>query len=187
MKETFKRQNGITLIALVITIIVLLILAGVSIAMLTGENGILNQAQEAKEQTEFKSAEEKVKLAIMGARATDGKITTATSIRPYQTYWYKDNNFMQTAFKTATNGTKYYDLIIPKGSNTTYWLASRCVYTYSSGCSFIMRDVSSGSVCVGNMCSSSDDTSNTSLALFPAVSLSSELISGNKTNGFTVQ
>ena len=48
MKETFKRQNGITLIALVITIIVLLILAGVSIAMLTGENGILNQAQEAK-------------------------------------------------------------------------------------------------------------------------------------------
>ncbi len=77
MQETFKRQNAITLIALVITIIVLLILAGVSIAMLTGENGILNQAQEAKEQTEFKSAEEKVKLAIMGARADDGQMTVA--------------------------------------------------------------------------------------------------------------
>ena len=38
--------------ALVITIIVLLILAGVSIAMLTGENGILTQAQNAKEETE---------------------------------------------------------------------------------------------------------------------------------------
>ena len=47
-----KRQKGITLIALVITIIVLLILAGVSISMLTGENGILTQAQNAKKQTE---------------------------------------------------------------------------------------------------------------------------------------
>ena len=49
-----KRNNtsGITLIALVITIIVLLILAGVSIAMLTGENGILTQAQKAKTETE---------------------------------------------------------------------------------------------------------------------------------------
>ncbi len=75
IKNIAKNTKGITLIALVITIIVLLILAGVSIAMLTGENGILNQAQEAKTQTEFKSAEEKVKLAIMGARADDGQMT----------------------------------------------------------------------------------------------------------------
>ena len=47
-----RKEKGITLIALVITIIVLLILAGVSIAMLTGENGILTQAQRAKEETE---------------------------------------------------------------------------------------------------------------------------------------
>ena len=71
-KET---QNGITLIALVITIIVLLILAGVSIAMLTGQNGILTQAQNAKTTNDSKSAEEKVKLAIMGARADDGTLT----------------------------------------------------------------------------------------------------------------
>ena len=72
-----KKVDGITLIALVITIIVLLILAGVSIAMLTGKNGILTQAQNAKTTTENKSAEEKVKLAIMGARADDGQITVA--------------------------------------------------------------------------------------------------------------
>ena len=72
-----KNQKGITLIALVITIIVLLILAGVTIAMLTGENGILNQAQEAKEQTEINSAEEKLKLAIMGASANYVQITDA--------------------------------------------------------------------------------------------------------------
>ena len=52
-KEKHKSKNkGITLIALVITIIVLLILAGVSIAMLTGQNGILTQAQNAKNRTE---------------------------------------------------------------------------------------------------------------------------------------
>ncbi len=73
--QMIKGKRGITLIALVITIIVLLILAGVSIAILTGQNGILNQAQKAKEQTEYKSAEEKVKLAIMGAKSDDGQLT----------------------------------------------------------------------------------------------------------------
>ena len=48
----YRKNKGITLIALVITIIVLLILAGVSIAMLTGQNGILSQAQKAKTETE---------------------------------------------------------------------------------------------------------------------------------------
>ena len=47
-----KNIKGITLITLVVTIIVLLILAGVSISMLTGQNGILTQAQKAKEETE---------------------------------------------------------------------------------------------------------------------------------------
>lgn len=60
-------KNGITLIALVITIIVLLILAGVSIAMLTGDNGILTQAQNAKEQTGKTSELEGVQLAVMSA------------------------------------------------------------------------------------------------------------------------
>ena len=59
-----KNQKGITLIALVITIIVLLILAGVSIAMLTGQNGILTQAQNANDATLKGEAEEAVKLAI---------------------------------------------------------------------------------------------------------------------------
>ena len=58
MKENLKKTKGITLIALVITIIVLLILAGVSIAMLTGENGILSQAQKAKNKTEEAQANE---------------------------------------------------------------------------------------------------------------------------------
>ena len=59
-----RNQRGITLIALVITIIVLLILAGVSIAMLTGENGILTRASDATQKTEEAEAEEALKLAL---------------------------------------------------------------------------------------------------------------------------
>ncbi len=55
-----KNENAITLIALVVTIVVLLILAGVSISMLTGENGIITQAQEAKLETRGGEVEEKV-------------------------------------------------------------------------------------------------------------------------------
>ena len=57
-----NNTNGITLIALVITIIVLLILAGVTIATLTGNNGILTKASEAKEKTEEAKEEELRKL-----------------------------------------------------------------------------------------------------------------------------
>ena len=66
-KEKLKENRGITLIALVITIIVLLILAGVSIAMLTGENGIITKAREAKEKTEKATWEERIDLAIIEA------------------------------------------------------------------------------------------------------------------------
>ena len=43
-----KGQKGITLVALVVTIIVLIILAGISISLLLGENGLLDRAKEAK-------------------------------------------------------------------------------------------------------------------------------------------
>ena len=60
-----KRNKGITLIALVITIIVLLILAGVAIAMLSGENGILKKAAQAKTETEQAQKEEETTLTDM--------------------------------------------------------------------------------------------------------------------------
>ena len=70
----YKKNFGITLIALVVTIIVLLILAGISISMLTGQNGILNRATEAKEKTEEAQKEEQIKLAVMSSIGTDGLI-----------------------------------------------------------------------------------------------------------------
>ena len=69
------KNKGITLIALVVTIIVLLIFAGISIQMLTGENGIVQNGQEAKEKTDKSDLEEQVKLAVMGAKTSGlGKI-----------------------------------------------------------------------------------------------------------------
>ena len=59
-----RNQKGITLIALVITIIVLLILAGVSIAMLTGQNGILTRATEADDATEKAEIVERVNMEL---------------------------------------------------------------------------------------------------------------------------
>jgi len=66
-------NKGITLIALVITIIVLLILAGVAIATLTGDNGILTKAASSKEKTDKASAEEAVKLEYLGSIDNTGK------------------------------------------------------------------------------------------------------------------
>ncbi len=61
--EFCMKQKGITLIALVITIIILLILASVTIATLTGENGIITKAMEAKQKTEEAQIDEQLKLA----------------------------------------------------------------------------------------------------------------------------
>ena len=64
-----KKQRGITLIALVITIIVLLILAGVTIATLTGDNGILTKATEAKGETISSTEQEQISTAQMSTVA----------------------------------------------------------------------------------------------------------------------
>ena len=119
MKKT--KQNGITLIALVITIIVLLILAGVSIATLTGENGILTRANEAKTETEEAKEDELRKLTALEA-ATNINETT-----------HKDNSTGEE--KTVTipagfavsqvEGEKEIDeglVIIDKNGNEYVWI-----------------------------------------------------------------
>ncbi len=85
MKRT--KQNGITLIALVITIIVLLILAGVSIATLTGDNGILTRAQDAKNRTEEAAEQEESDLArledLINQSTNGGYIESKGVNQPY--------------------------------------------------------------------------------------------------------
>ena len=66
--KILQREKGITLIALVVTIVVLLILAGVSISMLSGDDGIINQAQKASKKTSEAENIEKIRLAISEAQ-----------------------------------------------------------------------------------------------------------------------
>lgn len=66
-----NKNKGITLIALIVTIIILLILAGVSIAFLTGENGILNKAKTAKEESNAGDIEEQNRLGIYNDMVDD--------------------------------------------------------------------------------------------------------------------
>ena len=63
-----RKNNGITLIALVVSIIVLLILAGISISMLSGENGILNRATEAKRTYQISSEKEAISLIVASSQ-----------------------------------------------------------------------------------------------------------------------
>ena len=65
-----KNNKGITLIALIVTIIVLIILAGVAIAMLSGDNGVLKNAEAARYDTSISTFDERVKLAQMTVKTT---------------------------------------------------------------------------------------------------------------------
>ena len=75
-KELLKNDKGITLIALVITIIILLILAGVAIATLTGENGLFVRAKQAKQTQTESEMKEKLNLSIQELQVE--KLTEAT-------------------------------------------------------------------------------------------------------------
>ena len=68
MRKT-KKQAGITLIALIVTIVILLILAGITIGILTGENGLIKQSQNAKIQTEIAEEKEVLNTATVKAMA----------------------------------------------------------------------------------------------------------------------
>ncbi|MCI8637447.1 MAG: BspA family leucine-rich repeat surface protein, partial [Clostridia bacterium] len=83
-----KNIKGITLIALVITIIVLLILAGISINVLTGQNGILNKANKAKE--EMKKAEYLEELRVIGLGLQPDRTTKNWDNQTYMNQYKKE-------------------------------------------------------------------------------------------------
>ena len=99
-----KNEKGITLIALVITIIVLLILAGISIAMISGEDGILGRAKSAS--VESKLAEDK-EAAIMDLNAAYTAYMEEKFVNNNTTY---DNfvNFVKNENGTYLNDSKHY-------------------------------------------------------------------------------
>ena len=91
-----KNQKGITLIALVITIIVLLILAGISIAMLAGDNGVLTKASDSKI------------VNALGAAKDEINLKAAEALSDYYDSIYLTNN------STAYNDSNLEEAIIDK-------------------------------------------------------------------------
>lgn len=108
-----RKNNGITLIALVVTIIVLLILAGVSITTLTGDNGILTSASNAKIKSILATAVEEANLEINAQEMKyySGE-SDAFSIVPDDTSY---NGFSELVYESIVNKCKYSagDLIQP--------------------------------------------------------------------------
>ena len=118
LRDTLRRNKGITLIALVVTIIVLLILAGISIAMLTGQNGILNRAAEAKEKTEAAQKDEEKTLQgyedIM-AQYT-GSLPSREETKPYfpnSTFSYKEGDLSTGLVIKDSNDNEYVWVEVP--------------------------------------------------------------------------
>ena len=129
MKKAFTRklkENGITLIALVITIIILLILAGVTIATLSGDNGILKNAAKAKEETEKAEIIEQIRLDIYGEISNNkGKELTKQEIENIAKKYGKieEKNFSSKILKTnkgnyEINMSEIWDTEILKSGET---------------------------------------------------------------------
>ena len=112
LKELKNSAKGITLIALVITIIVLLILAAVSIATLTGQNGILSRADESKTQTEIGEEEEAIKLAYNGVMADNlGDGVTAEQL---------ENELQANGYNATATGENPIVVTFGEPSNRVY-------------------------------------------------------------------
>ena len=114
-KITFKKlkqTKGITLIALVITIIVLLILAGVTIATLTGDNGILTKAQSAKKVSTDAEIEEKVKLAVIASKINESNTVDTDVLATELNNQFGNDGWEKTeidenTWKVTVNGKSY--------------------------------------------------------------------------------
>ena len=116
-KNIVKKQTGITLIALVITIIVLLILAGVTIATLTGDNGILKQADKAKTETTMGEEKEAIGLAYNGAKTEKlgGEITAADLNAQFEKNGTKATSSGEGTIKVDFETGRSYTLKIANG------------------------------------------------------------------------
>ncbi len=114
------RNKGITLIALVITIIVLLILAGVTISTLTGENGIITQASNATEKTNIENAREKIMLEVLDSYDTTGNINMDTLKENLENNLGIDVSNVGASLPTGTIILDGYDFYIDEDAEVIY-------------------------------------------------------------------
>ncbi|MBR0427473.1 MAG: hypothetical protein IJK18_04680 [Clostridia bacterium] len=123
-KDQKKQIRGITLIALVITIIVLLILAGVSIAMLSGDNSILHNATNARDNSQSSDYAEKVKIAHIAALTNGQGNYTKENLETELSKLFSssdnitvDEDTLNNEYVVKSKGTEIQRVKIPKSEN----------------------------------------------------------------------
>ena len=122
-KEKIEINKGITLIALIITIIVLLILAGISIATLTGDNGILSKAQEAKTKHEEESKKEEERIQDMAdyIENLDGNKDAIAKYVKVGDYIQYGEKLQEKEYVTKVEETGYTNVQTFQTDKTTTW------------------------------------------------------------------
>ena len=127
MKHRIRNKPGITLITLVITIIVLLILAGVSISMITSQDGILKKTTAAKETTYKATEKEKISRAfssgVIEKYEKNEDIVSLANFK-YKIYGQKGNSFTiidngDTSFTVVTDDNEEYEYIVKQNGEVT--------------------------------------------------------------------
>ena len=107
-------------------------------------------------------------------------------LQAYKTVYYADLN--QNMFKTSKNGINYYDLLVPKGENTSYWIASRCVDSFKdSATNFCVNTIIGNSINPLYLISSFNLNGPGELSLFPIITVNMEKIIKNENNEFVIE
>ena len=100
--ERMENQKGITLVSLVVTIIILIILAGISINTLVGQNGIITKAKQAKENIEKAKLEEERQLNSLYAEVANLEIGS-TDILDKEVIYSEFEKFRRIIAEAITN------------------------------------------------------------------------------------
>ena len=115
-----KKERGITLIALVVTIIVLIILAGISINLIFGTNGIINKAKDAKIKTDIASIKENIQMEILGKQAeNNGNISDDSLKKILEKYGTLSHEEEKLIDKTLTTTKGNYEIKVSDIFNGT--------------------------------------------------------------------
>ncbi len=143
MDYKFRNKKGITLIALVITVIILLILAGISISMLTSENSIIKQAGKAKEETETSSFKENVDLILSQVQIENyvsnnddntTNLENAFKIEDKNATVTKSNAVYEVTFNgekfLISNDCKYIEVVEPENAGDWEYNSSGIITAY---------------------------------------------------------
>jgi len=118
MKNKTSKNSGITLMALVITIIILLILAGISLNMLAGNNGVINHTISAKEKSEISDEKEHLEMAVVksmgkhkyGSLTKTGLSTQLEEIKNSMPTSIESDEELNLLFVTFTNSGRVYQV-----------------------------------------------------------------------------